>query len=413
MQNIPLASWIALGGKCAACKAPHQRALPAGRALHGPCLARSSRGASAGVPRSWPRSSSPGRSSRRPSIDFDTQLLPDRITLPLLWLGLLVNIVGLFVDLRSAVIGAAGRLPARSGACTGASSSLAGKEGMGFGDFKLLAALGAWTGWQTLPLILLVSAGAGAVIGIAMIWLSGKGRDTRIPFGPYLAAGGLVALALGARGGHRLPGAVPVVIRTIGLTGGIGSGKSTAAGFLARLGASVVDADEISRELTAAGGAALPALARGVRRFPRSGRRRPGSRGDARARLFRSGGAGAAGGDPAPAHPRGSRPPRWPRRRGPTRSSSCRCSSSPAPTSGGSNASSWSTWTRSCRSGRTVGRSGLARGEVRAIMATQWPRWRRLQAADEVLWNGGRSRGAAARSASACMGGFARPSRPR
>ena len=74
---------------------------------------------------------------------------------------------------------------------------LAGKEGMGYGDFKLLAALGAWTGWQTLPLILLVSAGAGAIIGIAMIVFAGKGREARIPFGPYLAAGGLVALVWG------------------------------------------------------------------------------------------------------------------------------------------------------------------------------------------------------------------------
>jgi leader peptidase (prepilin peptidase)/N-methyltransferase len=129
-------------------------------------------------------------------IDLDTQLLPDRITMPLLWLGLLVNVGGLFVDLRSAVLGAAAGYLVLWCVYWGFKLTT-GKEGMGFGDFKLLAALGAWLGWQTVPLTLVVSAGAGAVIGVAAIVLAGKGRDVRIPFGPYLAVGGLVSLLWG------------------------------------------------------------------------------------------------------------------------------------------------------------------------------------------------------------------------
>jgi leader peptidase (prepilin peptidase)/N-methyltransferase len=195
LQNIPVASWIALGGKCAACKAPISKRYPAvelftgllsaylaWRFGWGPALAGA-------LVFAWALIAAA-------AIDIDTQLLPDRITLPLLWLGLLVNVFGVFVDLRSAVLGAAGGY-LLLWSVYWAFKLLAGKEGMGFGDFKLLAALGAWTGWQTLPLILLVSAGAGAVIGLLAIWLSGKGRDTRIPFGPYLAAGGLVALLWG------------------------------------------------------------------------------------------------------------------------------------------------------------------------------------------------------------------------
>jgi leader peptidase (prepilin peptidase)/N-methyltransferase len=195
LQNIPVASWIALGGKCAACRAPIGIRYPAVELLAGlvsaflawrfgwgPALA-------AALVFAWSLIAAA-------AIDLDTQFLPDRITLPLLWLGLLLNVGGLFTDLRSAVLGAAGGYLLLWSVYWGF-KLLAGKEGMGFGDFKLLAALGAWTGWQTLPLILLVSAGAGAVIGIAVIWLSGKGRDVRIPFGPYLAAGGLVALVWG------------------------------------------------------------------------------------------------------------------------------------------------------------------------------------------------------------------------
>jgi leader peptidase (prepilin peptidase)/N-methyltransferase len=129
-------------------------------------------------------------------IDLDTQLLPDSLTLPLLWLGLLINVNGTFVDLRSAVIGAvAGYLLLWS--VYWGFKWATGKEGMGYGDFKLLAAIGAWLGWQLLPLVILLSSFVGAAVGIAAIVLGAKGRDTPIPFGPYLAAAGAIALFWG------------------------------------------------------------------------------------------------------------------------------------------------------------------------------------------------------------------------
>src|SRR5712692_6736834 len=129
-------------------------------------------------------------------IDFDTQLLPDSITLPLLWLGLLVNAGGLFPDLRSAVIGAAaGYLALWS--VYWLFKLATGKEGMGFGDFKLLAAIGAWCGWQMLPLAILLSSFIGAAVGIALMVFARHGRSVPIPFGPYLGAAGIVALFWG------------------------------------------------------------------------------------------------------------------------------------------------------------------------------------------------------------------------
>lgn len=129
-------------------------------------------------------------------IDLDEQLLPDQLTLPLLWLGLLVNIGGMFTDLKSAVIGAAAgylslwfvfqvfRL-------------LTGREGMGYGDFKLIAVFGAFLGWQMLPLVVLLSSFIGAIVGVGMIVLLGRDRQIPIPFGPYIAVAGLVALLWG------------------------------------------------------------------------------------------------------------------------------------------------------------------------------------------------------------------------
>jgi leader peptidase (prepilin peptidase)/N-methyltransferase len=129
-------------------------------------------------------------------IDADTTLLPDDITLPLLWLGLMVNAGGLFVDLRSAVIGAiAGYLILWL--VFWAFKLATGKEGMGYGDFKLLAAIGAWLGWQTLPLVILLSAAVGTVVGIAGIILKGRDKGAKLPFGPYLAAAGFIALIWG------------------------------------------------------------------------------------------------------------------------------------------------------------------------------------------------------------------------
>ncbi len=129
-------------------------------------------------------------------IDFDHQLLPDDITLPFLWLGLGFNIFGLFTDLQSAVIGAmAGYLSLWS--VYQLFKWLTGKEGMGYGDFKLLAMLGAWLGWQQILPIVLLSSVVGAVVGLALIALRGRDRNIPIPFGPYLAVAGWIVLLWG------------------------------------------------------------------------------------------------------------------------------------------------------------------------------------------------------------------------
>lgn len=129
-------------------------------------------------------------------IDLDTQLLPDSITLPLLWLGLAFNLWTTYCDLSSAVIGAmAGYLALWS--VFWLFKLLTGKEGMGYGDFKLLAALGAWLGWQMLPVIILLSSVVGAAVGVTLIAAARHGRNIPIPFGPYLAAAGIIALFWG------------------------------------------------------------------------------------------------------------------------------------------------------------------------------------------------------------------------
>lgn len=129
-------------------------------------------------------------------IDFDTKYLPDDIILPLLWLGLAVNLAGLFAPLPSAVLGAIGGYGILW-VVFQAFRLLTGKEGMGYGDFKLLAMLGAWLGWEMLPLIIVLASFSGAVVGIGMVLLSGHDRREPIPFGPYLAAAGWVALLWG------------------------------------------------------------------------------------------------------------------------------------------------------------------------------------------------------------------------
>jgi len=129
-------------------------------------------------------------------IDIDHHLLPDSITLPLLWLGLLLSLVPVFVDSHTSLVGAA----------AGYLSLwliyhlfriLTGKEGMGYGDFKLLAVFGAWMGWQMLPVIIMLSSAVGAVVGISLILFRGRDRNIPIPFGPYLAAAGWIALLWG------------------------------------------------------------------------------------------------------------------------------------------------------------------------------------------------------------------------
>jgi len=129
-------------------------------------------------------------------IDLDTQLLPDELTLPLMWLGLLINLDGTFVPLRDAVIGAAaGYL--FLWLVYWMFLAATGKEGIGYGDFKLLAALGAWMGWTMLPLIVLLSSVVGATVGLLMIALKRHHRDSPIPFGPFLATAGLLAILIG------------------------------------------------------------------------------------------------------------------------------------------------------------------------------------------------------------------------
>ncbi|MGB7543326.1 MAG: A24 family peptidase [Burkholderiales bacterium] len=195
IQNIPLLSYAFLRGRCSACGARISARYPAVELLAGFaaawCAARFGFGlaAVAAMVFLWCIIAAS-------CIDFDTQLLPDSITLPLLWLGLLVNIPGTFTDLRAAVIGAAaGYL---SLWCVyWLFKFVTGKEGMGFGDFKLLAAIGAWCGWQMLPGVILLSSFVGAVTGIGLMVLARHGRNVPIPFGPYLGIAGVVALFWG------------------------------------------------------------------------------------------------------------------------------------------------------------------------------------------------------------------------
>lgn len=135
------------------------------------------------------------------AIDIDTQLLPDDITLPLIWLGLLYNIHGGFTNLHSAVIGAvAGYLSLWI--VYWVFKLITGKEGMGYGDFKLLAAIGAWLGWSLLPLVILSSSLVGAIVGVGLIIVAKLNKNVMIPFGPYLAGGALIALFWGKEINH-------------------------------------------------------------------------------------------------------------------------------------------------------------------------------------------------------------------
>jgi len=195
LQNIPVVSWLALRGKCANCSNPISVRYPAVEVLGGlvALLMAWRFGYSAALAFAmaygWAMIA-------LAFIDFDTQLLPDDITLPLLWLGLIANAFGTFTDLRSAVMGAVGGYMILWSVYW-AFRIIAKKEGMGYGDFKLLAAIGAWTGWQVLPVVIIASAGLGAVIGSLALWMAKKGSDTRIPFGPYLALGGIAGLVWG------------------------------------------------------------------------------------------------------------------------------------------------------------------------------------------------------------------------
>lgn len=195
IENIPLISYLGLRGKCRACKAPISLRYPAVELFTGILTALVSwkLGYGGMTVFAWLFVFA---LIALTFIDLDTQLLPDDITLPLLWLGLLVNLNGGFTDLSSAVTGAAaGYLILWS--IYWLFKLITGKEGMGYGDFKLLAAIGAWFGWQMLPAVILLSSLAGSVIGIGLILFARHGRSTPIPFGPYLALGGIAALFFG------------------------------------------------------------------------------------------------------------------------------------------------------------------------------------------------------------------------
>ncbi|MGZ9045115.1 MAG: prepilin peptidase, partial [Telluria sp.] len=195
LQNIPVVSWLALRGRCANCKAPISARYPVVEVLGG-LLAACAVWRFGLTPQGIAACVFLWSLLALTMIDLDTQLLPDGITLPLLWVGLIVNLWGVFTSLPSAVIGAvAGYLSLWS--IYWLFKLIRGKEGMGYGDFKLLAALGAWLGWTMLPTIILLSSVVGAVVGISLIVFTKHGREKPIPFGPYLAAAGLIALLFG------------------------------------------------------------------------------------------------------------------------------------------------------------------------------------------------------------------------
>ena len=195
MENIPVLSYLMLRGKCRGCGAVISLRYPVIEAASGALCGYAAWHFGFGM-------ASVGALLLIWSllaltvIDFDTQLLPDSITLPLIWAGLIFNLDGTYIALHDAVLGVIfGYLSLW--AVYWLFKIITGKEGMGYGDFKLLAALGAWMGWQMLPLIIVLSSMVGAVVGITLIVAVKRGRDIPIPFGPYLAGGGLIALFWG------------------------------------------------------------------------------------------------------------------------------------------------------------------------------------------------------------------------
>lgn len=196
MENIPLVSYVVLRGRCSVCKARISPRYPFVETLTGVLSGYIawrfgfSAAALGALLFCWAMVA-------LAFIDLDTFYLPDNITLLLLWMGLVFNLSGVFTDLQSAVIGAAsGYLVLWS--VFWLYKIATGKEGMGYGDFKLLAAIGAWLGWKMLPMVILLSSFVGAAVGIALIAFTRHKREMPIPFGPYLAVAGLIALFHGA-----------------------------------------------------------------------------------------------------------------------------------------------------------------------------------------------------------------------
>lgn len=194
-ENIPILSYLLLRGKCKGCGAAISPRYPIVEAISAILSAYAAwhfgfgMAGIAAIVFVWALIA-------LTFIDFDTQLLPDDITLPLLWLGLLLNLNGAFTSLQNAVVGATlGYLALWS--VYWLFKLTTGKEGMGYGDFKLLATIGAWLGWTMLPLVILLSSLVGAAVGISLIVFAKHGRHIPIPFGPYLAGGGLIALFWG------------------------------------------------------------------------------------------------------------------------------------------------------------------------------------------------------------------------
>ena len=194
-ENIPVLSWLVLRGKCSQCGTAISTRYPVVELLGGILAA----GAVWRFGATWSGLAACAflwTLLALTFIDFDTQLLPDDLTLPLLWGGLVANLYGLFVPLRDAVIGAiAGYLVLWT--IYWLFKLIRGKEGMGYGDFKLLAALGAWLGWKMLPLIILGSSVVGAAIGIGLVVFKGRDHSVPLAFGPYLAIAGIIALFFG------------------------------------------------------------------------------------------------------------------------------------------------------------------------------------------------------------------------
>jgi len=194
-ENIPVISYLLLRGLCSACKSPISVRYPlveAAAALLSLAIAWRfgvSWQTAAALPLTWALIA-------LSLIDLEHKLLPDNIVLPFLWLGLLLSLAGIFTDSHSSIIGAAaGYLSLWS--LFQLFKLVTGKEGMGYGDFKLLALFGAWLGWQSLAQILILSSVVGALSGIAMILVRGRDRNIPIPFGPYLATAGWISLIWG------------------------------------------------------------------------------------------------------------------------------------------------------------------------------------------------------------------------